>query len=73
MNRSFEPLGVPIPIPWLQYPNFRVCLAMYHQGGEITVFVLVASITICCSHVLFNYLLCVSQATSNGNGLHIPF
>ena len=73
MNRSFEPLGVPIPIPWLQYPNFHVRLAMYHQGGEIIVFVLVASIIIYCSHVLFNSLLCVAQATSNGNGIHIPF
>ena len=43
MNGSFGPLGVPMPIPWLQYPNYYVLLAMYHQGGKITCFVLVAS------------------------------
>ena len=43
MNGSFGPLGVPMPIPWLQYPNFHVLLAMYHQGGEITIFLLSAS------------------------------
>ena len=42
-NGSFGPLGVPMPIPWLHYSNFHVLLAMYHQGGEITVFVLAAS------------------------------
>ena len=73
MNGSFEPLVFLIPIPWLQYPNFHVLLAMYHEGGEITGFVLAVSTIICCSHFLFNYLLCVAQATSNGNGLHIPF
>ena len=43
MNGSFGPLGVPMPIPWLQHPNCHVLVAMYHQGGEMACFVLVAS------------------------------
>ena len=61
MNGPFGPLGVSMPITWLQYPKCHVLLAMYHQGGEITAFVLVSSkklfvLAMSCS-ILFYVLL----------------